>query len=103
MNETPRARPSAEEAAQAQSQIMAELNQIAPHVGTRIDRDQGAFVRRCTRCQAESRKPFPLSADELRRDPSRMPPGFDQELFEWMRAFSVKHRDCPPPSPAAGA
>lgn len=52
----------------------------------------GGWMHRCMRCGVEETLPLPSGV----QSPADVPPGFDAQLYAWMRAFQVAHEGCPP-------
>ena len=81
-----------------QRQAMAAFGNLArtspPYVGSRVDVEKNEVVRVCTRCGAEERKSLPRPVSVMRDNPAAVPPGFDDELFAWMRSFAEDHQKC---------
>lgn len=67
-------------------------------VGSRVDRDRNVIIRACMRCGGQVEKAMPKDVVLLRgrdRVVANVPPGFDDELFDWLKAFATAHRGCP--------
>jgi hypothetical protein len=71
----------------------------AKWIGNKLDGT--ILLQKCTRCGAEEKMELPASMlaafqGGIRGDAlaSRVPPDFDEKLYEWKRVFQIAHEGC---------
>jgi hypothetical protein len=73
----------------------------ATWIGSRSSDDGTRLIQKCLRCGAEETLELPTAAVVAFQSGLRgaalahlVPPGFDEKLFVWKRAFQIVHEGC---------
>jgi len=78
-----------EQAAQAAAELAR--SPAARWIGNKVLDGGSKLLQKCMRCGAEEVLEMPPSI----RSPADVPPGFDEKLYAWKKAFQGTHADCP--------
>lgn len=63
----------------------------AKWIGNKLVDGETKLLQKCMRCGAEESLDMPPNI----RSPADVPPGFDEKLYAWKKAFQVAHEGCP--------
>lgn len=62
----------------------------AKWIGNKLVDGERRLLQKCMRCGAEETIEMPPNI----RSPADVPPGFDEKLYTWKKAFQVAHAKC---------